>query len=201
MIVQSFLAQFSDTVKGNNAIAGIALRLPINLTADWQEKINNYPFWKGQPLAWMVADMAMMGFQQLSEPLEKLQYIAWKSADDEPVLKALAQATIGKIIERSMLSGEPTQEPITASYTTAPQLALQVDQTQLESSLPQQIKKNLFPDSSWSNEEERHMNMELDPVDVPNAVLATGEIEVLRINTLDGRDAHHPTENSIVSSV
>lgn len=267
MIEQSPAAQFSDTIKGNNAIVGLTLRIPVNFTTSVQDKFNNYPLWEEYPLAGMVADTVMTGFQQLAEPFELLQYMAlelrldgdnrylryahlfqsavdgaavyerlkdkdadigtgligsiltllkdprvsvdfdfkenrltfdigWKKVDDEPVLQALAQATIGKIFEQTMLSGEPTQDAITASYTTAPQLTLQVDQTQLKSNLSQQIRMGLFPNSFWSNNEEPYMDMELDPVDVPNASLVKGEIDVLRINTLDGRDVHHLTKKS-----
>ncbi len=267
MIAQSPVAQFGATVKENNAVAGLAIRFPVNFTAGWQEKLNDHPFLKEQPLVKMMADMVMMWFQQLAEPFEQLQYmalelqidgdsrslryahlfqpaidgaavyeklknkeadtgpgligsmialledprlsadldfkknrlaynIAWKSADDQPVLKALAQATVEKIFERAMLSGEPTQGLITTSYTSALQLTKQLDQTKLESSLSHQISMNLFPDSFWPNGEEPKMNMELDPVAIPNAVLAKGEYEVLRISTPDGRDVHRPTEKS-----
>ena len=272
MIAQSPVAQFDGTIKGNNTVAGLTIRFPVNFIAGWQKKLDAHPLLQKQPLVMMMADMVMMWFKQLAKPFEQLQYmalklridgdsrylryahlfqpaidgavvyeklknkeadtgpgligsviallenprlsvdldfkenrlafdIAWQSVDDQPVLEALAQATIGKIFERSMLSGEPTQEPISASYALAPQLTLQVDQTRLKSSLPHQISMNLFPDYFWPNGEEPNMNMELDPVTIPNAVLAEGEYEVLRINTHDGRDVHRSTKKILPPSV
>jgi hypothetical protein len=122
--------------------------------------------------------------------------VAWESANDQPVIKAIAEATIGVFFQRAMLSGEATQESITATYTSAPRLTRQVDVSQLKNSLPDLISMNLFPDSFWPNREEPTMNITMDPVTIPNAVLATAEYEVLRINTPDGRDVHRPTEES-----
>lgn len=128
--------------------------------------------------------------------------IGWDELDDQGVLTALSQATLGQLVARTMMSGgDPTPGPLKTVYTEPPRLTRTVDVERLKQDLPKQIGMALFPDRFQQNGDAPNMSLELDPVAIPNAALAGIDYEILNIKTPDGRDIHRHTEQSFVAPI
>ncbi len=114
--------------------------------------------------------------------------MSWQPEDDTAVIAALSEATTGQLITRRITSsGKPTPGPVKTVYTESPRLVLKLNGKHLKRDLPDYINRALFPGQFWDTGVDPHMALELDPVSIPNAVLAKVDYEILDILTPDGR--------------
>ncbi|MGD9188795.1 MAG: zinc-ribbon domain-containing protein [Desulfobacteraceae bacterium] len=128
--------------------------------------------------------------------------IGWDALDDQGVLTALSEATLGQLVARTMMSGgAPTPGPVKTVYSDPPRLTRTVDVARLKQEIPKQIGMALFPDHFWQNGDAPNMTLELDPVAIPNAALAKIDYEILNIKTPDGRDIHRPADQPFVAPI
>ncbi len=121
--------------------------------------------------------------------------IGWHQRNDEPILKALSEATLGQLFAGTMINGgEPTSGPVKTTYRETPALTLDIDPDAFKKELPHRIETALFPDHFWQSNDDPNMTLELDPVIIPNAELANVDYEILSVQSLDGRNILRQTD-------
>jgi predicted Zn finger-like uncharacterized protein len=107
--------------------------------------------------------------------------LTWSAEDDDSIYRILTEATIGYLFAQSMGSGEPTSGPIEIRYETAPKLVARVDTAKIKGKIHAAVKNSLFPGHYWRMGNNPRMMLEFDPIDLPNAVLAELNYEILSI--------------------
>lgn len=118
--------------------------------------------------------------------------LRWEGEADREVRQALAQATLGYVLSKSM-SGhfggmKPSEGPIQTHYIRLPEFKKEVARSELEGEVARQLQARLFPGHYWEQGEEPQMTLELDALDVPNKELSEGEYEVLSVKAEGGRE-------------
>jgi hypothetical protein len=112
---------------------------------------------------------------------------SWSETDDKDFFSALSEATIGQLMSQSMQL-EPTEGPIITQYTDEPQLVASVNADKLKKTVPESVRKSIFPGNYFDFGDNPHMTLDMDTVDIPNAALAELTYDVLAISTPDGKD-------------
>lgn len=120
--------------------------------------------------------------------------INWLKDDDSAFLAALSKANIGQLFAQST-GLTPTPGPVAAEYMEDPHLFTTVDGKGLKPKIPQIVKQSLFPGRYWNFGENPRMTLDLDPVSIPNAVLAKLTYDVKSIQSPDGKDILFAEEN------
>ena len=124
----------------------------------------------------------------------------WLKNDDSAFLAALSKATIGQLFAQSM-GLTPTAGPVAAEYMEDPHLFTTVDGKGLKPKIPQIVKQSLFPGRYWNFGGNSQMTLDLDPVSIPNAVLAKLTYEVKSIQSPDGKDILRAEENKFKPTI
>jgi predicted Zn finger-like uncharacterized protein len=114
--------------------------------------------------------------------------LIWSEEDDESVFQSLADATMGYMLTQSPSSREPTAGPIDPRYVPAPQLVLPVNVSKIKGTIPEAVKNSLFPSHYWRLGDKPRMNLELDPIALPNAAIAELSYEILSIGVPGGKN-------------
>jgi predicted Zn finger-like uncharacterized protein len=125
---------------------------------------------------------------------------SWLKKDDQVFLAALSKATIGQLFAQNM-GLTPTPGPVAAEYMEDPHLFTTVDGKGLKPKIPQIVKQSLFPGRYWNFGENSQMNLDLDPVNIPNAALAELTYEVKSIQSPDGKDIQRADENKFKPTI
>jgi predicted Zn finger-like uncharacterized protein len=124
----------------------------------------------------------------------------WLKNDDSAFLAALPKATIGQLFAQSM-GLTPTPGPVAAEYMEDPHLFTTVDGKGLKPKIPGIVKQSIFPGRYWNFGENSQMTLDLDPVSIPNAVLAKLSYDVKSIQSPEGRDILRVEENKFKPTI
>jgi predicted Zn finger-like uncharacterized protein len=265
---QTLVGQMAAAIETPHHLGSLAIRIPENLKAGWEEKIQDLPGVKDNLQIAMAAAMGSGLLAKMTEPFEKIDALAlgfrfdgdgprtlsyaqrfrdgvdgakiyqafnsgdkndlnvdgivlnlieliqnpqyqqtiefkenklaleftWSAADDTAFISELSQATIGQLFAQGMQL-EPTEGSITTNYTDESVLTASVNVDKLKKSIPETVKQRIFPGNYWDAGDDPHMTLTLDPVDIPNAVLAELTFDVLSVKTSSGKEVMRQVEN------
>jgi hypothetical protein len=119
----------------------------------------------------------------------------WAQSQDEAVLSALSEATIGQMLARGM-ELNPSEGAVAAQYIDTPRILPEVNIETLKKTIPAAVAQNLFPGNYWSFGDEPRMTLDFDTVGIPNAALAQLKYEVSEVLSTDGADIRRVEENT-----
>jgi predicted Zn finger-like uncharacterized protein len=115
--------------------------------------------------------------------------LTWSEDDDESILQTLTEATVGFLFARSMSNGKPTAGTVETQYAAAPELVPPVNDEKIKRrQISGSVKRSLFPGHFWNFGDTPRMDLELDPIDLPNASLAKLSYEILSIGLPGGKN-------------
>jgi hypothetical protein len=95
----------------------------------------------------------------------------WAQSQDEAVLSALSEATIGQMLAQGM-ELPPSEGAVAAQYIDTPRILPEVNIETLKNTIPAAVAQNLFPGNYWSFGGKPRMTLDFDTLAIPNAALA-----------------------------
>ncbi|MGD9149482.1 MAG: zinc-ribbon domain-containing protein [Desulfobacterales bacterium] len=119
----------------------------------------------------------------------------WEQTQDEAILSALSEATIGQMLAQGM-DLSPSEGPVAAQYVDTPRIVPDVNIEALKKTIPAAVENNLFPGNYWSFGDEPRMTLDFDTLAIPNASLAQLKYEVSEVLSTDGADIRRVEENT-----
>jgi predicted Zn finger-like uncharacterized protein len=115
--------------------------------------------------------------------------LTWSKENDEQIFQALTEATVGYLFTSSINGGKPSAGSIKPRYVKAPELVSRVNAAKIKRrQISGSVKQSLFPGHFWNFGDTPRLDLELHPIDLPNASLAQLNYEILSIGLPGGKN-------------
>ncbi len=129
--------------------------------------------------------------------------LAWDQPNDETVVEAIGGYLMGRVISAAMggmmmeMGASPDDGPIETRYIPEPKIQAGMTRATLEASLRREILAKLFRGNYFSHGDKPHMQMMLDPLDLPNVDLTKITYAVTSVTTPDGMSVMRPDDRDL----
>ncbi|UCF93864.1 MAG: hypothetical protein JSW39_06805 [Desulfobacterales bacterium] len=119
----------------------------------------------------------------------------WSKKDDQAILSALSEVIRGHLFARN-LDLHPSEGPVETRYIREPQFVTEMSVDSVKDRLPVLVEQSIFPGHFWNFGDKPQMNLECDPVDIPNGVLGELTYEVLSVRSPEGQNLRREAANN-----